>query len=124
MKRQSRWNPYIFVALLAAAILLAVGVLMAIYQERLYSDQQVKSVREQAQILATSATAAIQFGQVGAAQEYVDAFRANPELLGAAMADRGLVGRGGGGGGGRKGGERGMWGKEGHSSFHRTTGLD
>jgi len=85
MKRQSRWNPYIFVALLAAAILLAVGVLMAIYQERLYSDQQVKSVREQAQILATSATAAIQFGQVGAAQEYVDAFRANPELLGAAI---------------------------------------
>jgi hypothetical protein len=32
-------------ALAAAAILLAAGVLMAIYQERLYSDQQTKSVR-------------------------------------------------------------------------------
>ena len=79
------WGPSTVVALVAAGILLAAGVLMAIYQERLYSDQQVKSVREQAQILATSATAAILFGDRSAAQEYVDALRTNPELLGAAV---------------------------------------
>jgi signal transduction histidine kinase len=79
------WSPSIIVALVAAAILLAAGVLMAIYQERLYSGQQVKNLREQAQILATSATAAILFGDHSAAQEYVDALRTNPELLGAAI---------------------------------------
>ena len=79
------WGPSTVIALAAAAILLAAGVLMAVYQEKLYSDQQVKSVREQAQILATSATAAILFGDHSAAQEYVDALRANPELLGAAI---------------------------------------
>jgi signal transduction histidine kinase len=79
------WGPSTIAALVAAAILLTAGVLMAIYQERLYTDQQVKSVREQAQILAASATAAILFGDHSATQEYVDALRANPELLGAAI---------------------------------------
>jgi signal transduction histidine kinase len=84
MKRRG-WSPSIIGALLAAAILLAAGVLMARYQEQLYSSQQIKSVREQAQILAASAAAAILFGDNKAAQEYVDALRANPELLAAAV---------------------------------------
>jgi len=79
------WSPSTIAALIAAAILLTAGVLMAIYQERLYSGQQVKSVREQAEILAASATAAILFGDHSAAQEYVDALRTNPELLGVAV---------------------------------------
>jgi signal transduction histidine kinase len=79
------WSPSIIAGLVAAAILLTAGVFIAIYQERLHSEQQVKSVREQAQILAASATAAILFGDHSAAQEYVDALRANPELLGAAV---------------------------------------
>jgi signal transduction histidine kinase len=79
------WGPSTIGALAAAAVLLTAGVFMAIYQERLYSEQQVKSLREQAQILAASATAAILFGDHSAAQEYVDALRANPELLGAAV---------------------------------------
>jgi signal transduction histidine kinase len=74
------WNPSVFVALIAAAILLAAGVLMAVYEEQLYSAQQIKSVREQAQILAASVTAAIVFDDRRAAQEYVDALTANPEL--------------------------------------------
>jgi len=71
--------------LAAAVILVAAGVLMAIYQEQLYSDQQTKSVREQAQILAASAAAAIVFDDHKAAQEYVDALQVNPELQGAAI---------------------------------------
>jgi signal transduction histidine kinase len=79
------WSPSVIGALLAAAILLAAGVLMAIYQEQLYSSQQIKSVRVQAQILAASAAAAILFEDHAAAQEYVDALRVNPELQGAAV---------------------------------------
>jgi signal transduction histidine kinase len=83
--RAGRWNLSTIGALAAAVLLLTAGVLMAIYQERLYSEQQVKSVREQAQVLAASATAAIVFNDPKATQEYVDALRANPELLGAAV---------------------------------------
>jgi hypothetical protein len=79
------WNPSVIGALAAAAILLAAGILMAAYQERLYSSQQIKSVREQAQILAASAAAAILFDDRKAAQEYVDALRVNPELRAAAV---------------------------------------
>jgi signal transduction histidine kinase len=74
------WSLSVFGALVAAAMLLAAGVLMAVYEEQLYNAQQVKSVREQAQILAASVTAAIVFDDRRAAQEYVDALAANPEL--------------------------------------------
>jgi len=84
MKRRG-WSPSVLGALAAAAILVAAGVLMAIYQEQLYSAQQTKSVRVQAQILAASAAAAIVFDDRKAAQEYVDALRVNPELQGAAI---------------------------------------
>ena len=83
--RAGSWSLSTIGALAAAAVLLSAGVLMAIYQERLYSDQQVKSVRGQAQVLAASATAAIVFRDSKAAQEYVDVLRANPELQGAAV---------------------------------------
>ena len=56
--KKRNWSPMVIGALAAAAVLLAAGVLMAVYQERLYSAQQAKSVREQAQILAASVTAA------------------------------------------------------------------
>ena len=79
------WSPPIIGALAAAAVLVAAGILMAAYQESLYSNQQIKSVREQAEVLAASATAAIVFDDRSAAQEYVNALRANPELLGAAI---------------------------------------
>ncbi|HMH64435.1 MAG TPA: ATP-binding protein [Rhizomicrobium sp.] len=83
--RRRGWIPSVIGALTAAAILLAAGVLMAVYQEQLYSNQQAKSVREQAQILAASASAAILFDDRKAAQEYVDALRVNPELQAAAI---------------------------------------
>ncbi|HEX4635378.1 MAG TPA: ATP-binding protein [Rhizomicrobium sp.] len=79
------WNPSVVAPLVAAAVLVAAGIWMAVYQEKFYNDQQVKSVREQAEILAASATAAILFGDRSAAQEYVNALRTNPELLGAAI---------------------------------------
>jgi len=87
MTEPRRWNPSIVMALVAAAMLLAAGVLMAIYEERLYSAQQVKNIREQAQILAASVTAAIVFDDRSAAQEYVEAMATNPELQAAGVYD-------------------------------------
>ena len=82
-----KWNPSVVMALVAAAMLLVAGVLMAIYEERLYSAQQVKNIREQAQILAASVTAAIVFDDRRAAQEYVEALATNPELQAAGVYD-------------------------------------
>jgi signal transduction histidine kinase len=86
--RRKGWNPPVIGALVAAAMLLAAGVLMAVYEEKLYSAQQVKNIRQQAQILAASVTAAIVFDDRSAAQEYVEALAANPELQAAGVYDK------------------------------------
>lgn len=86
---QGGWNASVISALVAAAMLLAVGILMAVYEEHLYTEQQVKNVREQAQILAASVSAAIVFDDRRAAQEYADALSANPELEAAGVYDHG-----------------------------------
>jgi signal transduction histidine kinase len=85
--RRQGWNPPVIGALVMAAMLLAAGVLMAVYEEQLYSAQQVKNIREQGQILAASVTAAIVFDDRSAAQEYVEALAANPELQAAGVYD-------------------------------------
>jgi signal transduction histidine kinase len=75
-------------AAVAATVLLVAGVGMAIYEEMLYSNQQIKDVSEQAHILAASVSAAIVFDDESAAQEYVNALKVNPELEAAAVYDR------------------------------------
>ncbi len=79
----------ILAALLAAVLLVAMGVMMARYEDRLYTDQQERDVGEQAQILAASVTAAIQFDDAGAAQEYVNALKVNPQLQAAGVYGQG-----------------------------------
>lgn len=66
-------------AMLAALLLLGTGILMARYEDQLYSAQQLKNVTEQAQVLAASVTAAVVFDDRRAAQEYINAVRVNPE---------------------------------------------
>jgi signal transduction histidine kinase len=80
-----RWELPITAALAAAVVLLLAGIGMARYEDQLYAAQQTRDVSEQAQILAASVTAAISFGDVSAAQEYVDALKANPELRAAGV---------------------------------------
>jgi signal transduction histidine kinase len=77
----------VLAALAAAAFLLAAGILMARYEDRLYAEQQVKNTSEQAHILAASVAGAVAFDDAGAAQEYVDALKVNPELLAAGVFD-------------------------------------
>ena len=77
----------IIAALGAAGFLLAAGILMARYEDQLYADQQVKSITEQAHILAASVAGAVAFDDEEAAQEYVAALAVNPELLAAGIYD-------------------------------------
>ncbi|HEX2758962.1 MAG TPA: CHASE sensor domain-containing protein, partial [Rhizomicrobium sp.] len=86
-ERARRWNWPIVTALAAAVLLLLAGVGMARYEDQLYAAQQTRDVSEQAQILAASITAAVSFGDKSAAQEYVDALKANPELRAAGVYD-------------------------------------
>ena len=81
------WNWPIFAALTAALLLLFAGIAMARYEDQLYATQQTRDILEQAEILAASVTAAVSFGDNAAAQEYVGALEANPELRAAGVYD-------------------------------------
>jgi signal transduction histidine kinase len=82
-----RFGLPVIAALGAAGFLLAAGILMARYEDQLYANQQIKSVNEQAHILAASVAGAVAFDDHAAAQEYVDALTVNPELLAAGVYD-------------------------------------
>jgi len=85
MKRWVGWP--MIVALVAAAFLLTAGIAIARYEDQLYTTQQIRDVTEQAQILAASVSAAVSFGDRGAAEEYVNALKVNPELRAAGVYD-------------------------------------
>jgi len=85
MRKRNRFNLPAFIAMAAAGFLLAAGILMARYEDRLYADQQIRSVNEQAQILATSVAGAVAFNDASAAQEFVQALTVNPQMLAAGV---------------------------------------
>ncbi|HEX3755293.1 MAG TPA: ATP-binding protein [Rhizomicrobium sp.] len=88
LARKEGWSLPVVAALIAAAVLLSAGVLMAFYEEQLYSAQQLKDVREEAQILAASVTAAIDFDDAGAVSEHLGALKVNPELQAGGVYDK------------------------------------
>ncbi|HEX3069655.1 MAG TPA: ATP-binding protein [Thermoanaerobaculia bacterium] len=75
---QGRFTPAL--ALAGAVILLAAGVLVSTYQDRLFRAQQLREVRVQGEILAKSVTAALFFGDPKVMQEHVSALEINPEI--------------------------------------------
>ena len=75
----------VLAALMAAVLLLVLGLLMARYEDEIYTAQQERDIGEQAQILAASVTAAVSFDDAGAAQEYVNALKVNPQLQAAGV---------------------------------------
>ncbi|HWY61462.1 MAG TPA: ATP-binding protein [Rhizomicrobium sp.] len=81
------WSWPIIAALMAALLLVIAGIAMARYEDQLYAAQQTRDVMEQAEILAASVTAAVSFGDPSAAQEYVVALEANPDLKAAGVYD-------------------------------------
>lgn len=74
------WRAIPLVALGSALTLLLAGVVAGLYGERLYHSQKAREVGVQADILAATVSAAVVFDDTPAAQEYVDALRANPEI--------------------------------------------
>ena len=79
------WRLMPAVAVTAAVTLVLAGLVMAYYNERSYEQQKIKEVGVQAEILASSVSAALAFSDRNAAQEYLSALAADPELLAAAV---------------------------------------
>ncbi len=63
-----------------AAVLLLAGLVIALYSERSYQSQRIAEVEVEARILASTVTAALDFDDPGAAQEYVNALRVNAQI--------------------------------------------
>jgi signal transduction histidine kinase len=82
-----RWKLMPPLALTAAMILLAAGVVMAFYQDELYRSRTVRETTAQAEILAATVTAALSFNDQKAALEYVNALSPNPDIEAAAVYD-------------------------------------
>ena len=75
-------------ALVAALALLAAGMGLAVFIDHSYERQQLGDQRAQARILAATETAALAFNDRAAAQEYLDALRANPAIAAAGLYTR------------------------------------
>ena len=85
MSRVSRWTE--FVPLLAMLLLLCTGLGLAGYSDHFQTERRLRSMTAQAQILAATATAALDFHDQQAAQEYADALRANPQIISVGLYD-------------------------------------
>jgi signal transduction histidine kinase len=74
-------------ALTAAIALLAAGILISAWQDRMFRAQQVREVTVQGEILAASVTAALVFDDTKTVQEHVSALQINPEIEAAGVYD-------------------------------------
>ncbi|WP_066969877.1 ATP-binding protein [Rhizorhabdus dicambivorans] len=72
---------------LAVLLLLSAGLWIIFQNERSYRAEQQHATEVQADILAASVTAALDFGDPAAAQESVDALRVSPQILAAGVYD-------------------------------------
>src|SRR5260370_4430519 len=83
----SPWRRAWLIALAAAVLLLTAGIVLAISNERDYRAQKIDEVSVEGRFLALIVTAALDFNDRAAAQEYLDALKANPEADAAAIYD-------------------------------------
>jgi signal transduction histidine kinase len=83
-----RWPNVPAAAGIMALLLLAIGLLVIFQNEVNYREQKVSEARMQAEILAASVTAALDFGDPATAQESVDALRVNPQIQAAGIYGR------------------------------------
>ncbi|HEY0028271.1 MAG TPA: ATP-binding protein [Allosphingosinicella sp.] len=87
-----RWPNVPMAAGVIALLLLAAGLAVIFDNESGYRQQKISEIQVQADILAASVSAALDFGDAAAGQEAVDALRVNPQLMAAGVygADGGL----------------------------------
>jgi signal transduction histidine kinase/CheY-like chemotaxis protein len=82
-----RWPNVPFTAGILALLLLLAGLAIIFDNEGAHRQQKLNETRVQAEILAASVSAAVDFGDAPAAQEAVDALRVNPQVLAAGVYD-------------------------------------
>ena len=75
-----RWPNVPIAAGVMALLLLVIGLAVIFQNEGAYREQKLREAKVQAEILAASATAALDFGDAATAQEAVDALRVNPQI--------------------------------------------
>jgi signal transduction histidine kinase len=83
------WRLVPAIALATVIVLLTAGGLMARYVDHANARQEQDEVSAQARVLASTVTAALSFNDRRAAQEYVNAIRANPQIEAAGIYDAG-----------------------------------
>ena len=76
----ARWPNVPVAAGIMALLLLAIGLAVIFQNEANYREQKLRETTIQADILAASVAAALDFGDSAAAQESVDALRVNPQV--------------------------------------------
>jgi signal transduction histidine kinase/ActR/RegA family two-component response regulator len=79
------WKLLPILSLVVAFALVTAGILIASYLERSARADKISAVGGQARILASTVTAALSFHDRSAAQEYVNALRADPAVEAAAI---------------------------------------
>jgi signal transduction histidine kinase len=87
LRRLNVWRAAPLIAITLAVILLVVGISITIVAARSTIAQKQREVSVEGQILASTVAAALIFNDQTAAQEYVNALHANPEILSAAVYD-------------------------------------
>ena len=75
------------IALIAAAALLAAGVIVSVISEGAYKTQKLDEVAADGRMLASIVSGALVFRDRAAAQEYVEALQSNPEVEAAVVYD-------------------------------------
>ena len=73
------WSSVPSIIMTGAVLLIIGGILMGYYDKLSYQTQKGREAEVHARILAATVTAAVSFGDDKAAQEYVNALKANPE---------------------------------------------
>jgi signal transduction histidine kinase len=74
-------------AAVVALLLVAIGIATIFQNEASYRAQKVRETQVQAEILAASVTAALDFQDMPTAREAVDALRVNPQIVAAGVYD-------------------------------------
>jgi uncharacterized membrane protein affecting hemolysin expression len=75
-----RWPKIPVAAALMALVLLAVGLTVIFQNDRFYRQQKIEETKVQAEILAASATPALDFGDAATAREAANALGVNPQI--------------------------------------------
>lgn len=80
-----RWKLVLATVLTSAFALLVSGTIMAIYDNQTFVNQKTRELTIESGIIASSISASLNFEDIKTASEYLEALRANPEIVAAAI---------------------------------------